>query len=194
MTKKTMGTLMFINRHKDLLNKDTRIIVVQTLVLSIIKYGLTIWGKTNTSLMNKVLKIQNFAIKVADGKAKKYDHVTPLFKELQWLRIKDLVTFHVAVKVFNQKSKYFPDHILSLPTVNTMNDSTTRQQNNLFVPTKNTDMEARAIYVLGPRVGNQLPKQIKDSHNLSKLKSKLNKELLISDFFSCAARNVCRLS
>ncbi len=50
MTKKTVGTLMFINRHKDLLNRDSRIIVVQTLVLSIIKYGITIWGTTNTEL------------------------------------------------------------------------------------------------------------------------------------------------
>ncbi len=134
---------MFINRHKDLLNKDTRIIVVQTLVLSIIKYGITIWGTTNTSLLNKVQKIQNYAIKVADGKTRKYDHVTPLFKELQWLRMKDLVTFHTAVRVFKQKSKYYPDHILSLHTVNTMTDSPTRQQNNLFVPRKHTDMGAR---------------------------------------------------
>ncbi len=87
MTKKTMGTLIFINRHKNLFNKKTHIIIVQTLALSIIKYDITVWGTTNSTLINKVQKLQNFAIKVVDGKARKYDHVTPLFKDLQWLKI-----------------------------------------------------------------------------------------------------------
>ncbi len=85
VTWKTMRSLIFINRHKDLFKKETRILVVKTLVLSIIKYCTTIWGTTNSTLISKVQKLQNFAIKVADGKARKYDHITPLFKDLQWL-------------------------------------------------------------------------------------------------------------
>ena len=100
ITRKTMGTLSFINRHKDLFNKETRVMVIHTLVLSIINYCITIWGTTNSTLINKVQKIQNFAIKVADGKARKYDHVTPLFKDFQWLKIKDLITFTLKTKVF----------------------------------------------------------------------------------------------
>ncbi len=95
--------------------------------LSNIKYGITIWGTTNSTLINKVQKLQNFAIKVADGKARKYDYVTPLFKDLQWIKIKDLITFNLITKVFKQKIKDYPDHILSLPIVNYMTDSTTRQ-------------------------------------------------------------------
>lgn len=163
MTRKTMGTLNFINRHKDLFNKETRIMVIQTLVLSIIKYGITVWGTTNSTLINKVQKLQNFAIKEADGKARKYDHVTPLFKDLQWLKIKDLITFNLITKVFKQKIKDYPDHILSLPTVNYMTDSTTRQQNNLYVPRSNTDTGARSFHVLGPKLWSQLPNEIKDS-------------------------------
>ncbi len=33
MTKKTMGALHYIDRHKDLFNKESRIMVIQTLVL-----------------------------------------------------------------------------------------------------------------------------------------------------------------
>ncbi len=113
ITKKTMGTLIFINRHKNLFNKETRIMIVQTLALSIMKYCITIWGTTNSTLINKVQKLQNFAIKVADGKARKYDHVTPLFKDLQWLKIKDLIIFSILTRVFKQKIEDYPDHILS---------------------------------------------------------------------------------
>ncbi len=58
---------------------------LQSLVLSTIKCGITFWGTTKYTLLNKVQKVQNFAIKVVDGKARIFDHVTPLFTELQWL-------------------------------------------------------------------------------------------------------------
>ncbi len=148
--KKAMGTLMYINRNKDHFDKETRITILQTLVLSIIKYGITIWGTTNSTLLNKVQKLQNFAIKVADGKAKKFDHVTPLFNELKWLKIKDLVTFTSVVTLFKYKTKVLPEHILSLLTVNIITNTTTQQQNNLDVPRTNTDTGARALSVLGP--------------------------------------------
>ncbi len=104
---------MFMNRHKNLFNKETHKIIVQTLVLSIIKYGITIWGTTNSTLINKVQKLQNIAVKIADGKARKYDHVIPLFIDLLLIKIKDLITFNSVNRVFKHKTKYYPDHILS---------------------------------------------------------------------------------
>ncbi len=76
--KKAMGTLMFINRNKKYFNKETRITILHTFVLSILNHGITIWGTTKSTLINKIQKVQNFAIKIACGQAKKFDHVTPL--------------------------------------------------------------------------------------------------------------------
>ncbi len=64
---------MFINRVKDIFDKDTRMIVIKTLVLSLINYGLKIWGNTNETLMQRVQKLQNFAAKVAVGGYKRRD-------------------------------------------------------------------------------------------------------------------------
>ncbi len=69
---------MFISRNKDYFDKATRVTFLQTLVLSILKHGITLWGTTNSTLIDKVQKVQNFAITIADGKAKKFDHTTPL--------------------------------------------------------------------------------------------------------------------
>ena len=74
---------MFINRIKGNLDKTTRITVIQSLVLSIINYGIKIWGSTKTAHIQKIQKTQNFAAKVALG-GSKFDHVTPYFKELKW--------------------------------------------------------------------------------------------------------------
>ena len=78
-----MGTLMYINRVKHYFDQSTRKLIIQSLNMSIINYCNTIWGTTNNTLLSKIQKLQNFAIKVTDCKARKYDHVTPLFEKLQ---------------------------------------------------------------------------------------------------------------
>ncbi len=77
ISKKVTGTLMYINRVKYCFDKSTRILVVQSLVLNLLSYCNTVWGTTNIILIDAVQKLQNFAIKVVDGRAKNYDHVTP---------------------------------------------------------------------------------------------------------------------
>ncbi len=98
---------------------------------------------TNSTLIDKVQKIQNFAMKTADGKAKKFDHATPLYEEFKWLLIKGCITLSFATSVFKHRINTYPGH-LPLPTVSTVTQSTTRQQHNLYVPRTNTDTGARA--------------------------------------------------
>ena len=76
---------MYISRISDRLDKQTRIIVVETLVLSLIEYCIRIWGTTSDTITSSAQKLQNFAARVAVGGIKKYDHVSPSFKELKWL-------------------------------------------------------------------------------------------------------------
>ncbi len=45
MSKVVMGRLMYINRIKHSFDKPTRILDVQSLVLSVLNYCVTIWGQ-----------------------------------------------------------------------------------------------------------------------------------------------------
>ncbi len=83
-----MGMLIYINRISSYLDKKSRIIVVQLLVRSHFNCCLSIWGTTTPSLIDKVQKLQNFAVRVAVGGIKKLYHVSPAYKELKWLKIK----------------------------------------------------------------------------------------------------------
>ena len=65
--KKTTGILLYINRVNDRFDSVCRVMVVQSLVLSILNYCLSVWGSTNKTQMDRVKKIQNFAAKVAVG-------------------------------------------------------------------------------------------------------------------------------
>ncbi len=61
LCKTSFGILMYIDRIKDLFSSETRTIVVQTLVLSLMNYGMAVWGTTNKTLLMKVQTLQNFA-------------------------------------------------------------------------------------------------------------------------------------
>ncbi len=57
LTKKTFGILMYINRIRKLFSIKARTNVIQTLVLSLINYGMTVWGTANKTRLKKVLKM-----------------------------------------------------------------------------------------------------------------------------------------
>ncbi len=58
LIKKGLGILMSVNRIKDNFNKSARITVVQSLVMSIINYGIRIWGATNITQVERVQKFR----------------------------------------------------------------------------------------------------------------------------------------
>ncbi len=80
--KKVVGTLTLTNRISDKLDRPSRIIAVQSLVLCIINYCISIWGSANLTIINDAQKLLNFAAKLAKGNAKKFDHATPIIQEL----------------------------------------------------------------------------------------------------------------
>ncbi len=56
-----MGILLYISRIGDTLDKQTRQIVVLTLVLSLIEYCIRLWGTTSATVISSVQKLKNFA-------------------------------------------------------------------------------------------------------------------------------------
>ncbi len=62
---------VFLSRVGANFDKPSRIIAVQSLVLSMINYCIRIWTTTNMTFIYKVQKLQNFPAKVAMGGTKK---------------------------------------------------------------------------------------------------------------------------
>ena len=88
---KTVSTCMSrlgqINRVKHVLDKDTLTIVVNCLVFSKLFYCSNVWSNTTESNLDKVQKVQNFACRIISG-VKKFDHITPVLREMHWLPIR----------------------------------------------------------------------------------------------------------
>ena len=182
MRKKVMGILFFLNRIKDKFDFDTRKTVIQSLALSIINYCLPVYGTTNSTLLQRVQKLQNFAAKICVGGARRSDHATPFILQLEWLKIEKKIIFEAAINVYKIKNKLFPDWFMQFPTNNDIshNRYTTRQQHNLYVSHTNTDHGGRSLSVLGPKIWNTLPDNVTNSLTLQVFRKRL-KEFLMNN-------------
>ncbi len=112
LNKKVIGILMFISSISHNFDKSTRIMIIQALVLSLMEYCIRIWGTTNDALISSVQKMQNFAARVAVGGIKKYDHVSPAYRELEWLKIKHKHLLDVGVTTFKVLRGFYPECFL----------------------------------------------------------------------------------
>ncbi len=178
LNKKVVGTLMHVYRISLNFERVIRTIVVQSLVLSLVNYCIRIWGTTNATLLNNVQKLQNFAAKVAVGGARKYDHVSPIIKELRWLKIKEKHAFDTCTSMFKTVHGSYPEWLLSFKTVNEVTGSITRQHNDPYVPRTRTGTGARSLAVTGPKLWNELPTCIKEAPSLQIFRHRLENYLL----------------
>ena len=180
LQRKVMGTLLYLNRVCDRFEFDCRVMVVQSLVISILNYCLRVWGSTNKTQMGRVRKLQNFAAKVAAGGARKYDHVTPVFAKLKWLPVEIKYFYDICVLVFKIKNHLLPEWVFSMPTVRQVRGEiiNTRHQDSLYIPRRFTDTGARSLNVIGPTIWNQVPANVRNCQSIHSFKNHLMKYLL----------------
>ena len=181
ITKKITGILFYLNRINDRFEQQTRIMLVQATVVSILNYCIRIWGMTNKTQMEKAQKLQNFAAKVAVGGAKKFDHVSPIFDKLGWLRLEKKTFMDICVMVFKSKQGLIPDWLFPFNSINQVTGSRTRQSNQLIVNRYATDIGSNSFLIRGPLSWNKLPLPIKEETSLIAFKRMLTKYLLMND-------------
>ncbi len=180
VNKTAIGILMYISGIGDSLDKQTRINIVQTLVLSLIEYCVRIWGTASDTVISNVQKVQNFA-RVAAGGVKKYDHISPLIKELKWLKTKKKHVFQVGVNIFKALRGFYPDWLSSLSNRQAVTSRITRQRHSLHVPRTKTHSGDRRTTVLGAKLWNALPPCLTQAPSLNVFKARLEEFLLTNN-------------
>ena len=72
----------------------------------------------------------------------------------------------------------FPSWLYSMRRVNELNNRTTRQENNLYIPLTRTLVGERQIPVRGPKLWNKLPFEIRNTASIITFKKSLKKYLI----------------
>ena len=175
LQNKIMGTLLFLNRITKRFDQDCRIMIVQSLILSVLNYALKIWGSTNKTNIQRVQRLQNFASKVAVGGAGRRDHASPIIENLKWLCMNKKYIYEICVFIFKIKAHEVPEWLFKLRTASEVRGAavTTRQDNKLFIPHTRTNYGSRNLYVEGPKLWNTLPIDMISCQSLSCFKREL---------------------
>ena len=104
VTSKCIGSLCQINRVKHQFDKHT---LVTSLIFSKLLYFSPVWANTTKKNIELLQAVQNFAAQRVSG-MRKFDHVTPLLKQLQWLPIIKQLVVRDATMVFKCLNGFAP--------------------------------------------------------------------------------------
>ena len=147
-------------------------------------YNSLLYGVSD-DLLRRLQSVQNSAARFITG-ARKYDHISPVLRDLHWLPLRQRIIFKIATlmnQCLNGLAPPYPatDYISisSMPGRRHLRSATSGQ---LYIPrTKTMTFRPRSFKVSGPTVWNDLPASLKNS-SMSKnsFRKLLNKTFLFN--------------
>lgn len=176
--KKVIGILKYLLKISTSLDKNTRTLIVQSLVLSKLFYCSIVWGMGNKTNIAKIQKLQNFAGKVSLGYGKKSDAATPFLNKLNWLKVQSTIIYNINMFMYKVINGLFPTWLIKVSNVSDIHTRDTRQNNNIYLPRKNTQVGCKSVDYEGPLQWNKLPEQIRNETNIKSFKNNLKSLLL----------------
>ena len=173
-----MSKLCRINRVKDSLDNETILLVNKALVINKLLYCTTVWFNTSFKNIKKLQAIQNVACSIITH-TRKFDHVTPTLRELNWLPVEQVLFNHdtpMACKCFNDLAlNYFVNKFTKRSE---MHNCATRNYHLLDIPFYKTSSGQRTFYYRAVKIWNDLKDNLKNVATLSTFKRKLKEQFL----------------
>ena len=160
VTRHCVGTLAGLSHLRSYLPTSVVSALVSALVLSQVRYCISVYGSGTKKNMSRIQKIINYAAKVIFGR-KKFDHVSDLLQKLGWLGAGDLVRYHSLSLAHKVHRLGEPEALASgLVRVSDTRERHTRQDGCLCVPRSRTEMGRRRFSSRAPQQYNELPPEL----------------------------------
>ena len=159
--KKGHFQLRKIRQIRSYLDKAATEKLVHAFVTSNLDYCNSLLYGTSCDVIDKLQKLQNAAAKVICG-ARKYDHVTPLLKDLHWLPVKFRINFKIALLTYKclkgDAPKYLSDLLKANNPQRVLRSS---ERSDLRIPLCKTKIGSRSFTAAAPKVWNAIPENIR---------------------------------
>ena len=170
LTSKCIGSLCQINRVKYLFDRRTLITIINSLVFSKLLYCSSVWANTTKKNIELLQTAQHFAARIV-SETRKFDHVTPILKQLpiiKQLAVRD------ATMVFKCLNGLAPPYLCqNFKTRSEVHNCNTRNRDRLHIPLCRTAAGQRTFTFRGEKVWNSLPDEFQSITNLDVFKEKI---------------------
>lgn len=151
---------------------------IHAFITSRLDYCNSLYCGISKAQLTRLQLVQNAAAKFLT-KTRKFDHVTPILRALHWLPVQYRIDYKILLLVFKCLHHLAPSYLSEL--IHVYSPSRVLRSSNLnilAVPcTRLKRRGDRAFSVVGPRLWNNLPIQIRTAHSLPVFKSLLKTHL-----------------
>ena len=167
---KCTGMLLALAHAKHSLPSDIIASLVTSLVMSHIRYCISIYGTYGVAQRHRIQKVLNFCARVVCGK-RKYDHISAAYKHLGWLNAEQLIAYHRVCLLHRVRITGLPAGIAEHIVVND-HQHNTRTRGQLQRPSAKSNSGVRRLYFSGVEMYNKLPQDIREG-GLARFKTKV---------------------
>jgi hypothetical protein len=173
-----MAKLCQINRVKDSFDKDSLCLMVSTLVMSKLLYCSSVWSNTSTKNVKKLQAVQNFAGRIVT-QTRKFDHITPVMEELNWLPVKEHLLYRDTIMTYKCMNEMAPPYLCNkFRNRATIHGRHTRNRDQLQIPLYTSASGQRTFNYRAVKIWNSLDLELKELKSLRKFKNTLKSKLL----------------
>ena len=171
LTGRCTGMLMALNYSRHVIPGNTLATIVPALVISAVRYCISVYGSCNVTQLHRIQKVINFCARVVSGR-KRHDHISDVVKRLGWMSARQLVEYHTVSAVHTVVATGLPDSIwrtIGLPA-NQRHTYRTRTANRLTVPRIRTEAGRRRLCHRGVTMLNSSRVRVTDKHYRARLR------------------------
>ena len=166
-----------INSIRKILTYETAATVIHALITSRIDNGNSLLIGITDRLLHKLQLAQNTAARVLT-KTRKFDHITPILKDLHWLPIRERINFKILILTWKALNGIAPDYLFNLlvPYVPSRRLRSS-DKHLLVIPRALSAFGDRAFSVVAPTLWNSLPLDIRNCDSFQTFKNLLKTHL-----------------
>ena len=155
--------------------------LVVSLVLSRLDYGNATLAHITDRLMDRLRSVLNASARLIYA-SRRTEHVTPLLRDLHWLRYPDRIDYKLAVLVYRclqgLAPSYLADEFTRVSEIESRRNLRSASTANLVVPRfQRKTLGGRAFPVAAAQAWNSLPSHVTSSSSLASFKRNLKTEL-----------------
>ena len=175
---KLHSAIYAMKKTKHLLSTQHLTTLYYSLIYPYLDYGISLWGSTYTSYINKLNVLQKKAIRIIT-KVNYNEHTNPLFKSQKILKLNEIYKLKIAKYMFSFTKNTLPVPLSIIIICNsTIHTYNTRNVNNPHMYRTRTNIATKCLRHKGPDIWYKLPDELKLAKSQNIFTHRLKRYLL----------------